>query len=162
MDSDDLPIDPPPLGRPGASMDRSALTQKHDDTATSHEVAPEEGRRQRLETNRLRARERRKRDKVKWQHMQQELVDLKRENENLKRKNLALERELSATSQQGQIPPGATGLTQHVVRDHTVMNTAANPPITEVSRRCCPRSRRKESLLERDLPDAAGQLVAVV
>uniref|UniRef100_A0A7S4J7Q0 BZIP domain-containing protein n=1 Tax=Odontella aurita TaxID=265563 RepID=A0A7S4J7Q0_9STRA len=61
-------------------------------SSTSASASAREERR--LEQNRIRARETRKRDKVKWKQMENTIVDLKRENEELKAKNEFLVEEL--------------------------------------------------------------------
>jgi hypothetical protein len=66
--------------------------------ASEHLVPPgdltEDKEEQRLELNRVRARERRKRDKVMWSQMQQKIVNLTSENNELKTRVQMLETEL--------------------------------------------------------------------
>eukprot|EP00568_Trieres_chinensis_P002936 CAMPEP_0183308652 /NCGR_PEP_ID=MMETSP0160_2-20130417/22380_1 /TAXON_ID=2839 ORGANISM="Odontella Sinensis, Strain Grunow 1884" /NCGR_SAMPLE_ID=MMETSP0160_2 /ASSEMBLY_ACC=CAM_ASM_000250 /LENGTH=255 /DNA_ID=CAMNT_0025472521 /DNA_START=65 /DNA_END=832 /DNA_ORIENTATION=+ len=91
---------------------QSSRSQQYQRTLSAREE-------RRLEQNRIRARETRKRDKAKWQQMQQAIVSLTRENEQLKRRNEMLSSELTFALS-GMAPQQAVHSVPQVVGPHSL------------------------------------------
>uniref|UniRef100_A0A7S2AA95 BZIP domain-containing protein n=1 Tax=Trieres chinensis TaxID=1514140 RepID=A0A7S2AA95_TRICV len=120
LPTDEDDITPAAKRQATGPLSESSRSQQYQRTLSAREE-------RRLEQNRVRARETRKRDKAKWQQMQKIIVSLTRENEQLKRRNELLSSELTLVSQ-GLVSQQTIQSVPQVVGAHSLTLSGGSVP----------------------------------